>query len=75
MSNVSYEIKQHFEQDKFVVIEGVEKYDKDGHSVAVPYMAVFAFREGQNLGDAGLFRPWNGGTTTRTPRIINLRYL
>ena len=47
MSNVSYEIKQHFEQDKFVVIEGVEKYDKDGHSVAVPYMAVFAFREGK----------------------------
>ena len=44
MSNPQYEIKSALENEETLMIEGVEKYEKNGHSVAVPYMASFEFR-------------------------------
>lgn len=45
MSNTRYDIRNHLEDGDLLMVEGVEKYDKDGHSVAVPYMALFTFRD------------------------------
>jgi limonene-1,2-epoxide hydrolase len=50
MSNVRYEIKQYLEVGDSVMIEAVENYEKDGHSVAVPYMACFSFK-GQRISE------------------------
>ena len=47
MSNARYEIKNSLEKDDVLLIEGVEMYEKNGHSVAVPYMASFQFRDGK----------------------------
>jgi limonene-1,2-epoxide hydrolase len=47
MSNVRYEIRNHLEDGNLLMVEGVEKYDKGGRAVAVPYMAVFRFRDGR----------------------------
>ena len=45
MSNPHYDIKHTMESGDMVMIEGVENYEKNGHFVAVPYMAVFRFRD------------------------------
>ena len=46
MTNVHYDIHHHLEDGNLVMVEGVENYDKGGRSVAVPYMALFRFRDG-----------------------------
>ena len=47
MSNTHYDIRNHLESGDLLMLEGVEMYDKSGHSVAVPYMALFTFRDGK----------------------------
>ena len=47
MSNARYDIRNHLESGDVVMLEGVEMYDKGGQSVAVPYMALFRFRDGR----------------------------
>jgi len=47
MSNTRYDIRNHLENGNLLMVEGVEMYDKGGHSVAVPYMALFKFRDGR----------------------------
>ena len=45
MSNPRYDIKNVLEKDDLLMLEGVENYEKHGHSVSVPYMASFSFRD------------------------------
>ena len=47
MSHARYDIKNHLESGDLLMIEAVERYNKDGHSVAVPYMALFTMRDGR----------------------------
>ena len=50
MSNARYDIRNHLESGDLLMLEAVEMYDKDGRSVAVPYMALFTFRDGRIAG-------------------------
>jgi limonene-1,2-epoxide hydrolase len=47
MSNARYEIKNHLEFGDLLMLEGIEMYEKSDRPIAVPYMAIFRFRDGR----------------------------
>ena len=50
MSNARYDIRNHLESGDMRMLDAVEIYDKGSRSVAVPYMALFTFRDGRTAG-------------------------
>ncbi len=46
MSNKRYDVHRIVADADYCLVEGVENYVKDGHSVSLPYMSTFLFRDG-----------------------------